>query len=800
MKRSNLWPLTLGLSALVAALPLASGCPPSVADDPQNIGDTAEEVTILRFEVDATGLPVGATGVHAQVAAVDVHAKGGWTEHPVDKQFSVSAGQVLTVERVVGSGVDIDMVRISGEFALDIDGEVVPVTVTPARGFQVKFTQPITPGAVNHIRLDLGVALEQKPQGWRLQPSVKAAITAETTTLAAALVTPASGGALELDDGFRLEVPPGAVADATVIHVERVAGTHGTYYLLGPDGLQFALPVTAHVPGSTPEPIVEWSLRPIVGMFDDLGRAVVANTHFSCVERRVEAPAKPLGDHSFAFDGFACGGQYSVVVTELADPRIRVFGGMSPHGPEDGVDGTKCEGRPVYDGVPLPKIFEHKPGYRKVATLPGDIYDCSYANLGNCEVGCPREALTVEGTVISADNASDGSFYLGFDRGSAAGTSVEPQWIAAKDEDDDTPNIPPIPAYNLVNSWYRYAVDGKPDAFPPKPALLVNDTAETFFVWDETPRTSVGFTEGDKFMYLAAAFSADDNGLNGEEWVELLAAPRTITVDGQATEVKMDRAYTMDAGGTTALFYAENGHTWLPQGTSQTADRAVTGLAVYERCHYFDDVPEDAWYFAPAMELVCHGAADAAKSFHPAAGTTRAEYLKYMLELAFPKIPFTADPEAPPFTDVPVDAWYAPYVAFAKTAKIVEGYPDMTFKPLEVITRAEAAKLTVEVGAAPGAEQRFKELHKSYTDLLEDDDVDVEFTDVEWQDMNCPTDGAENSATCWFYHAVYALRDLKAVCGDGQTGLFKPHTPVNRAESAQIACIVAGHCDDCTKQ
>lgn len=45
------------------------------------------------------------------------------------------------------------------------------------------------------------------------------------------------------------------------------------------------------------------------------------------------------------------------------------------------------------------------------------------------------------------------------------------------------------------------------------------------------------------------------------------------------------------------------------------------------------------------------------------------------------------------FSDVDADAWFAPYVAFAKTYGLVNGYTDGTFRPYQPVSRAEFVKL-----------------------------------------------------------------------------------------------------------
>ena len=62
----------------------------------------------------------------------------------------------------------------------------------------------------------------------------------------------AQGGVFTAEDGFKIEVPPGAVSEATVITVDRVDeprdGAVGPTYVLGPEGRMFDKPITLTLP------------------------------------------------------------------------------------------------------------------------------------------------------------------------------------------------------------------------------------------------------------------------------------------------------------------------------------------------------------------------------------------------------------------------------------------------------------------------------------------------------------------------------------------------------------------------
>lgn len=83
-------------------------------------------------------------------------------------------------------------------------------------------------------------------------------------------------------------------------------------------------------------------------------------------------------------------------------------------------------------------------------------------------------------------------------------------------------------------------------------------------------------------------------------------------------------------------------------------------------------------------------------TFRPDAPVTRAEALKILL-LAFRVPPLTGEPPALPFSDVPYDAWFAPFVERAWHDALLSGYPDGTFKPDFPLSRAEAATVFARI-------------------------------------------------------------------------------------------------------
>ena len=81
-------------------------------------------------------------------------------------------------------------------------------------------------------------------------------------------------------------------------------------------------------------------------------------------------------------------------------------------------------------------------------------------------------------------------------------------------------------------------------------------------------------------------------------------------------------------------------------------------------------------------------------TFQPHRSLNRAEQLKiYMLLL-------NIDPDPDVFHSCFPDVkreWFAPFVCFAKAINVIEGYTDNTFRPAEMVTRAEAFKMLGEL-------------------------------------------------------------------------------------------------------
>jgi len=78
-------------------------------------------------------------------------------------------------------------------------------------------------------------------------------------------------------------------------------------------------------------------------------------------------------------------------------------------------------------------------------------------------------------------------------------------------------------------------------------------------------------------------------------------------------------------------------------------------------------------------------------TFKPNNVVNRAEFLKIVLGAKGTKMSDTGGKSG--FNDVDENGWYAPYVRYAKAQGIIQGYPDETFRPNQAVSFAEALKM-----------------------------------------------------------------------------------------------------------
>jgi hypothetical protein len=132
---------------------------------------------------------------------------------------------------------------------------------------------------------------------------------------------------------------------------------------------------------------------------------------------------------------------------------------------------------------------------------------------------------------------------------------------------------------------------------------------------------------------------------------------------------------------------------------------------------FYDVMPSD-WFYESILYLsepydeVLSGYPD--QTFRPNDEVTRAEFAKMIvtaMELDLPLNPTSS------FSDVSQGYWALTYIETAKQEGIISGYPDGTFRPNQPITRAEIAKMIAEavgLGEATSFQPIFKDVDANF--------------------------------------------------------------------------------------
>lgn len=173
---------------------------------------------------------------------------------------------------------------------------------------------------------------------------------------------------------------------------------------------------------------------------------------------------------------------------------------------------------------------------------------------------------------------------------------------------------------------------------------------------------------------------------------EMPAGPHTVSWDGKNEygSYADDGVYQYKIkGGNTFGVAIEEGNFSI-EGSSE----AVYG----NTCAGFSDVNEEYTY-CEAIEWaeergIFQGYYDG--TFRPEAGINRAEALKVVFEAL--DVEISQDPYQSIFWDVPYNAWFTQYVYTALELGVVQGYSDKSFRPENIVTRAEALKMLLETG------------------------------------------------------------------------------------------------------
>ncbi|MBA4336824.1 hypothetical protein C0416_03560 [bacterium] len=154
-------------------------------------------------------------------------------------------------------------------------------------------------------------------------------------------------------------------------------------------------------------------------------------------------------------------------------------------------------------------------------------------------------------------------------------------------------------------------------------------------------------------------------------------------------------------------------------------------------------------------------------TFKPDGNINRAELMKMVVEMYYPKSEETAlSSYESCFTDV-TNEWFAYYVCKGKSLGWVDGYPDGSFKPGNNVNRVEAIKII---------------LNSMIEDELWPSPTDAELA------LTMP---ADSEAGAWYmgylqFSVAKELLDGQHVTGDEQTYFYKPGDYMTRKEVAEM--------------
>lgn len=144
----------------------------------------------------------------------------------------------------------------------------------------------------------------------------------------------------------------------------------------------------------------------------------------------------------------------------------------------------------------------------------------------------------------------------------------------------------------------------------------------------------------------------------------------------------------------------------LGMGVALAVWAPLSALAAWE--NPFRDVGAGDWFYGAVEYVNTAGLFDGtgAEAFSPNEAMTRGMFVKVLGSAA------GAEPggeSASRFADVPEDAYYAPYVAWAAETGVVKGTSDTTFSPEEPITREDMAVMLYQYAEARGFDTSYEE-------------------------------------------------------------------------------------------
>lgn len=144
----------------------------------------------------------------------------------------------------------------------------------------------------------------------------------------------------------------------------------------------------------------------------------------------------------------------------------------------------------------------------------------------------------------------------------------------------------------------------------------------------------------------------------------------------------------------------------LGMGLALAVWAPFSALAAWE--NPFRDVGTGDWFYGAVEYVNTAGLFDGtgADAFSPNEAMTRGMFVKVLGSAAGVE---PGGESASRFADVPEDAYYAPYVAWAAETGVVKGTSDTTFSPEEAITREDMAVMLYQYAEARGFDTSYEE-------------------------------------------------------------------------------------------
>ncbi len=148
--------------------------------------------------------------------------------------------------------------------------------------------------------------------------------------------------------------------------------------------------------------------------------------------------------------------------------------------------------------------------------------------------------------------------------------------------------------------------------------------------------------------------------------------------------------------------------------------------------------------------------------FRPEQSVNRAEFLKMVF-----KGRQTVKPVRRCFSDVPVDAWYAPFVCTAKRRGIIKGYRGGTYKPERTVNFAEAIKIVLRAYGREITEYSGEKWYTPYVKEMNGKGIMSDHSYLPWQEITRER-AADLIARILRFDEEQIKSNLSAGCGEAK--------------------------------